>query len=609
VLLESDDEVALGHRRLAILDLSAAAKQPMISQSGRFVIAYNGEVYNFLELRRELEREGRQFRTETDTEVILASFEHWGADSLLRFNGMWSFAIWDRDAHSLFLSRDRFGVKPLYFTSSPHRFAFASELKAFLHLDGFDAIANPQAIEARLAGNRVDHVLLSGVEALRPGHCLEVGASGLRDWRWWNTMDHLVSVPSDLSKQAEEFRDLLFDACRLRVRSDVAAAVSLSGGLDSSSVLSALAAAQEHSGTERAAPHWRRAYIASFPGTSHDEVMHATHAAEHVHATPVVHRFSGREIREHLDDYLYQYEEIGGLPGIASWALYREMRRDGVAISLEGHGGDELLGGYGMHLLMALLRGPTVASAPTRTLDLIRTLQGLYGPHHPEPPGGTARLALLTFPFVRAAARRLLPTQRKLQGSLQRHSGSADGDERRRLGPLTSILYDSFHRESLPRILRNFDVYSMGHGVEVRVPLLDWRVVCYAFSTPDESKAGGGYAKRLLRESMRGVLPEDVRSRRDKLGYNAPITDWLTDGLADWLWDMVNEPEFLRSELWDGRALLALARAKRESGAPWGPPEMRRATTAVTAHWWLTRWLKRRSLPSHASSVNSAQSW
>jgi asparagine synthetase B (glutamine-hydrolysing) len=127
------------------------------------------------------------------------------------------------------------------------------------------------------------------------------------------------------------------------------------------------------------------------------------------------------------------------------------------------------------------------------------------------------------------------------------------------------------------------------------MPLLDWRVVCFAFSTPDESKAGGGYAKRLLREAMRGVLPETIRLRRDKLGYNAPITDWLNDGLADWIWNIVNEPEFLRSELWDGSALLALARAKRESGARWSPPEMRRATMAVSAHWWLTRWLKYRS--------------
>jgi len=150
----------------------------------------------------------------------------------------------------------------------------------------------------------------------------------------------------------------------------------------------------------------------------------------------------------------------------------------------------------------------------------------------------------------------------------------------------------SFHHRSLPRILRNFDVHSMGHGVEARMPLLDWRVVCYAFSVPDESKVAGGYAKRLLREAMRGVLPEAVRLRRDKLGYNAPVAQWLHGGLGDWLWDEVNDPEFLRSELWDGRALLALAAAKRQSGAQWHLDEASRVALAVTAHWWQTRWLR-----------------
>ena len=156
---------------------------------------------------------------------------------------------------------------------------------------------------------------------------------------------------------------------------------------------------------------------------------------------------------------------------------------------------------------------------------------------------------------------------------------------------MTSVLYHSFHRESLPRILRNFDAYSMGHGVEVRMPFLDWNVVCYGFSVPDESKVSHGFTKRLLREAMRGVVPDPLRVRRDKLGFTAPVADWLRGGLADWLWDEVNDPEFLRSELWDGPAFLSLARDKRSTGAGWEPSEAHRVTLAVTAHWWRTRWL------------------
>jgi len=591
LLLEDDGRLALGHRRLAILDLSMAAAQPMVSSNGRYVITYNGEIYNFLELRRDLEQSGFRFRTDSDTEVILAAFEHWGTDCLTRLNGMWSFAIWDRRERSLFLSRDRFGVKPLYVMQSPHRFAFASELKAFLHLDGFDAVANRRAIQARLEGNGVDHVLLERVESLRPGHCMEITSERTRRWRWWNTLDHLVSVPSDLGKQAEEFRHLLFDACKLRVRSDVPAALSLSGGLDSSSVLCSLAAAQDSSGTDREAPHWRRAYIAGFPNSLQDEIAHAMNAAERARATPVLYRFSGEEAHEHVNSYLNQYEEIGGLYGIGSWMLYRQMCKDGVRVSIEGHGGDELLAGYGLHVLLALLRGPSFVASPARTLDLIGTLQQMYNPQDPERPGSKLRIGALTFPSIRAVARRVLQSQRVLDERLKRHSNGEDQEAIERLGPLTGVLYHSFHHESLPRILRNFDVYSMGHGIEVRTPLLDWRVVCYGFSVPDNSKAGNGYAKRLLREAMSGVLPETVRLRRDKLGYNAPITDWLRSGLANWIWDEVNDAAFLRSDLWDGPSLQAIAREKRASGAPWRPAEMRRVTMAVTANWWQTHWL------------------
>jgi asparagine synthetase B (glutamine-hydrolysing) len=226
-------------------------------------------------------------------------------------------------------------------------------------------------------------------------------------------------------------------------------------------------------------------------------------------------------------------------------------------------------------------------------MDLIRTLQHMHEPGYPDPPGGALRLAALTYPEIRALARHLLPSQRSLEESLRRHSAepSQEADALGQLGPLTAILYQSFHRESLPRILRNFDVYSMGHGVEVRMPFLDWNVVRYGFSVRDSSKVGDGYAKRLLREAMRGVVPEAVRLRRDKLGFTAPVPNWLRSGLADWLWEEVNDREFLRSELWDGPSLRTLAHAKRVSGAPWGRAESHRITMAVTANWWRTRWL------------------
>jgi asparagine synthase (glutamine-hydrolysing) len=602
VLIDDGGSLALAHRRLAILDLSAAANQPMESLSGRYVITYNGEVYNFLELRQELERSGFRFSSDTDTEVVLAAFEKWGAECLSRFNGMWSFAIWDRKRRSLFVCRDRFGVKPLYFAATASRFAFASETKAFRNLTGFEAAADTRAVAARLAGNFSEHLLLRGVEALAPGSCVEITPERIRRWRWWNTLDHLTWVPDDFAKQADEFRELLFDSCRLRLRCDVPVGTSLSGGLDSSSVICALSEARKRLGSERQAIEWRRAFIAGFAGTMQDEARHAELAARRAGAKTVVRQFSSEVLHRHIDAYLEQFEEIGGLPGMAAWALYREMRREGVVVSMDGHGGDELLGGYGFHVMLALMRGGGLLASPARTLDLIDTLHRMHPAGDPDRPAATPALAALTIPGVRRLAR-LLPFARRrlndLDQLMERHSsaasGSADAAEERaidELGPLTGALYRSFHRQSLPRILRNFDVHSMGHGVEVRMPLLDWRVVCYGFSVPDESKVAGGYSKRLLREAMKGVLPEEVRLRRDKLGFNAPVAHWLNHGLGDWVWDEVNDPEFVRGELWDGRALQAVARSKREPGAAWTPAEAHRVTLTVTAHRWLTRWLR-----------------
>ena len=596
--LEDDGRLALAHRRLAILDRSPAAAQPMVSASGRFVLTYNGEVYDFVELRDALERDGARFRGDGDTEVLLAALERWGTSALDRLNGMWSFALWDRRERRLLLSRDRFGVKPLYVAVTTRRIAFASELKAFRSLDGFAAEADEPTIRARLAGDFTSGVLLRGVEMLPPGHCMEVTPQGVRRWRWWSTLDHLRRVPNDPARQADELRELLFDACRLRLRSDVPVATSLSGGLDSSSVLCALAAAQRGHAVARGAPAWQRAFVADFAGTTQDETAHARLVAAHAGVEAVVRSFVARDVVAEIDAYLEQFEEIGGLYGIGAWMLYREMRRAGIVVSLDGHGGDELFGGYPAHVEAALLRGPGLVAAPGRSLDLLRTLHFMRGGGSPALPRDLL-LSALAVPSLRALAPHvplLAERVRSVESDVARHatSGAQDEDpaEARAidaLGPLTGALYRSFHGGGLARILRNFDVHSMAHGVEVRMPFLDWRLVCFAFSLPDESKVSHGFAKRVLRDAMRGVLPEPVRVRRDKLGFNAPVAQWLGDGLDAWLREQVNDPEFVRSPLWDGARLRDRANALRGRGTAWAAAEAQEVLLAATAHRWRTR--------------------
>ena len=234
--------LGLGHRRLAIIDTSDGGRQPMSFGDGRYWITFNGEIYNFLELKAELEHSGYQFKTDSDTEVILAGYHCWGEDCQLRFNGMWAFAIWDRDERKLFISRDRFGVKPLIYYFDQKHFAFASEMKAFLALEWFQPDFDPAMVTAALSNERLiegdERCLLQGLRHLFGGHCLTLKmGENLKIRRWWNTLDHLESVPEKYEDQVNQFRELFLDACRIRMRSDVPIGTALSGGLDSSSIL------------------------------------------------------------------------------------------------------------------------------------------------------------------------------------------------------------------------------------------------------------------------------------------------------------------------------------------------------------------------------------
>ncbi|MFM8392422.1 MAG: asparagine synthase (glutamine-hydrolyzing), partial [Acidobacteriota bacterium] len=352
--------VWLGHRRLAILDLSPAGQQPFQDPTGRFFITYNGEIYNFLELRRELEDDGYGFRTSSDTEVVLNAWLRWGAGCQQRFNGMWAFAIWDRTEQRLFISRDRFGVKPLFYHADPARFAFASELKAFRYLDDFRLQANDESLWSVLAApsqlEGTEETLLRGVKRLLPGHSIEVRRGSIRIERWWRTLDHLPVPPAKLHEQAEAFRELFLDACRLRLRSDVPVATCLSGGLDSSAVLCTLAHLDRtgHGRTQRTASSWQRAFVATFPGTPSDEERFARLAIEHSGADPRYRPMAATAAVNELEKIIYDFEEITATLPAPIWSIYLELRREGVVVSLDGHGADELLGGYTHYTQAAL---------------------------------------------------------------------------------------------------------------------------------------------------------------------------------------------------------------------------------------------------------------
>jgi len=533
----ADRSVAFGHRRLAIIDPGEGGRQPMLSADARYVIVYNGEIYNFLELRSELERTGRTFRTESDTEVILAAWSEWGPQMLTRLNGMWALAIHDVTTGETFLARDRFGIKPLLYAVTPERFVFASEMRALLK----SGVCTPR-LDAEVARRLVvepfgiegsARTLFEPIARLPGGHCLWLRQGQIEVRRWWRTVDHLEVVPRAQDEQVAHFGTLFRDAVALRMRSDVPIGTSLSGGFDSSAVVCTMAAAEKAGMGPRSAAAWRHAVVASFPGMDNDERPLAEAAAAWAGVTPTVIEIS----REHALDYMERV--LAGLDDVyigiptPAWCVYRELRRQRVLVSLDGHGADELMGAYSQagqawsfHLRNFLARLTTGSGALSPALDHARAAlliqRGQFFLR-----GGLSRLPP---PLPLVGARDPLPPQ---------------------WGALNRRLYQMFHCNVLPTILRNFDRLSMAHGIEVRMPFMDYRLVTYTMSLPDESKVGEGRTKMVARRAMAGAMPESIRMNARKIGFNSPMPTWLNGPLAAWVESVLGEPVPAFDELFD----------------------------------------------------------
>jgi asparagine synthase (glutamine-hydrolysing) len=558
----------LGQTRLSIIDLSAAGHQPMFSPDGRFTLAYNGEVYNYLEIRRELAEQGVFFRTGSDTEVVLAALSRWGRTALDRFEGMFALALFDAHDKTIFCARDIFGIKPLYwFRPGPRSFAFSSELPALLRLPG-----QARRLEARRAYNylsagRVDEgdgCLLEGVSQLAPGHSLTVNlAEGGRLYGPEPYFRFRLKEPLTISfeEAAEETRRLFLKSVALHLRSDVPLGVALSGGIDSTAVACAV---------RRLAP------AASLTTFSFVAPGHAVSEEEWIDLAAVSlgarsHKISAapNDLFNDMDDLiLRQGEPFGSTSIYAQYRVFQLARAAGVVVTLEGQGADELLAGYNgfTHLrLQSLLRRGELRRA-------LAILQGIG--HWPGRGAGAALKSLLgpllppaLKPMFRAASwPRLRPPWFKANAW---HGGAESDFPPPFLPPSPDKLRRGLARQltwaGLPSLLRHSDRNAMTFSLESRVPFCSREMAEFLLSLPEEYLVtDAGLTKAVFRRAMRGLVPDEILDRRDKIGFATPERDWLL-GRASWVEENLLSGS---SELLDGPAMVKHWRLVRRGRRP-----------------------------------------
>ncbi len=539
----------LAQQRLRILDPTPTGFQPMASADGRHWIVHNGEIYNFLELADELRAAGRQFRTKTDTEVILAAYDEWGPGCVERFNGIWAFALWDTERESLLLSRDRLGVKPLFYADHRGGIAFASEIKGLLALPDVRADPEPGAVRDFLLDGLVDHsdrTFFRPIRRLPAAHNLILDRHGTRTiTRYWGppplSEDVGFSSRRGDTDLVDELRELLIDAVALQLRSDVPLGSCLSGGIDSSSIVT-IAAGLRHGSLARKRAHAERdalpqhAFFAEFrePGIDEREYVDAVVERTGVELHTVTP--SAADFLETLPAVMWHQDEpIGSASIVAQYHVMRIAHEAGMTVLLDGQGADELLGGYPRvrpaRLVGALQRGDLLTAARLAPGELAGVIG--YGREHP------ALLRAILRHLGRAATRRIpFVAHRRLPawaGEVTRGSGSLRTSERPPGGTLlAATLWDEVASTSLPALLRYEDRNSMAFGIEARVPFLDHRIVELAMRLPDRLKLAGGRRKVALVDAMKDIVAPAVLARRDKIGFVPPQERWLRGAVDEW---------------------------------------------------------------------------
>lgn len=521
-----DGEVGLGHRRLSVIDLTPSGHQPMSLPCDTLWITYNGELYNYRELRHELEARGVAFRTASDTEVVLRAWEQWGEAALSRFIGMWAFALWDRRRRRLTLCRDQYGIKPLYWCQTKEHFGFASEMKGLLPVlpnrtPDLGTLYQLAVFQLRTAP---DATCVSEIRQVPPGGLLHFDGDRLEARRWYTLPAHDADDPGDPAT----LRRLLEESLTLHLRSDVPVGACLSGGIDSSALVAL---------TAQRVDYPLHTFSVTYPGTPADESRFVTAVRDRVpglvphETTPL-----GEGALASLDRIAWHFEEpVWGEASYSWWSVMELVAAHGIKVVVNGQGADELFAGYPYYYpsyLRQLLRGgrlPTfvrelraeAAHQGTRSAD---TFRSIFGPVWP-----LAMRRMLRPLGVGASW-----NDEALGPALREVAADAHAVEARRgHWSLDAHLRGDLTVTRLPMLLQAEDRFSMAFSIESRVPFVTPSIVEWATRVRASRKLHRGVTKLVLREAVADLLPSEVRTRADKKGYNTPAPAWFRTAIGD----------------------------------------------------------------------------
>ncbi len=543
--------VGLGHRRLSILDLSKASHEPFVSRDGRYHLTFNGEIYNYLELKAEL---GGTFLTTGDTEVLLRAYEKWGKECVKRFNGIFGFAIWDSKEKELFCARDHLGVKPFYYMKEGDIFYFASEIKGILAARGGKPETNDPLLYEYLAYGMYEHseeTFFKGVLKLPQGHTLLWKDGKITISRFWNLPDSLVDTAgwSDERVQ-EEFRALLRSSLSLQLRSDVPVGMHASGGIDSSIMAQT---AHDMLGGQKNL----RMFSFAYAGSSYDEIPYVEELAKTLGwSVDVTHLSPEDVVRLAPSSAWHQDEPHSGLPSLALQRLVESYKDTDIKVILEGQGGDEVSAGYeyymGAFILDVLrLKGEEEAEQEMEAFSRYKTFKSreerdtffANAKNAYYTPGGSADGST----FAKGGV--LRESFKKTAYAAPRTFDSPFDTA------LANMQYRDIFHTKLPRVLRSCDRASMAYGRELRVPLIDHRIVSFAMSLPLEQRIRAGEQRFFVREALKGRLPEHIVKTPKRAVVN-PQREWFKKELRPWILDILSSKSFGERHLFDQRAVL-----------------------------------------------------